>query len=129
MKRVRMTEGGEGEIQRLMGKKTAPQPQWGLLPRTPEYLYPSVIKLKEGGLEEVIEQYGSSLEGSVSRWREEGDAGWWEFVHEQSEVRIRLRHGTDGEELSFSPLTEIAMFAASSAAYVAAIVVDTVAMP
>ena len=80
-------------------------------------------------MEEVIEQYGISLEESVSRWKEEGDEGWWEFVHEKSEVRIRLRHGTQGKELSFSQLTEIAKFAASSVAYVGEIVVDKAAMP
>ena len=48
-KRKRITRGGEGEIQRLLGKKTALVQQWGLLPRSEEYRYSSVIRLAEGG--------------------------------------------------------------------------------
>ena len=128
-KRMKMGEKGLGEIQRLMGKKTPQQPQWGLLPRTAEFRYPSVIQLKEGGVQKVIELYGSTMEESVKRWEQEGDASWWELGQEGREVKIKLRKGEKGTELSFAPLTEIASFAERAAEMITDIVRDTAAIP
>ena len=74
-----MTREGEGEIQRLLKKKAQHVPQWGLLPRSTEFRYPSVVILKEGGRDALKRMYCDELEASFRRWEQEGGKEWWSF--------------------------------------------------
>ena len=126
-KRKRMTKGGEGEIQRLLGKKAPHVPQWGLLPRTAEYRYPSVVQMLEGGREAIMRQHGAELQGSFTRWEREGGKEWWSFKKGETTILLRKRGG--GEEVSFSPLTAMASFLMQEAEVVGGLVVDTDGIP
>jgi len=103
-----MERGGEGEIQRLLGKKSPTTPQWGLLPRTREFRYPSVALLNREGMESLKARLGSEGEEALLQWQASETKEWWELKHEGRHLTVRLRRkGDEQVELTMSPLTEL----------------------
>ena len=106
-RRFRLSQGGMGEIQRLLGKRAPVSPQWGLLPRTPTFRYPSVMLLNSEGMVSLKARYGDDVEKGLDKWQAEGGAAWWELRQRERDISVFVRQKGDHTEVSIQPLTEM----------------------